>query len=150
MKDFQPYYRKRADIAKIRGQIWHFWLFFTNNSILNDYYWKTIRNRRMVHTSLKSYFYLDNNIINELQVLMKSTGSIFIFPCSEMTVQGGTLTALEKVDKTKWKNCSKWIKLIHFVHFELLLRKISKYLENVIVFGANGEKSQFCSYIKFT
>ena len=98
----------------------------------------------MVHTSLESYFYLDNNIFNELQVLIKSTGSIFIFPCSEMTVQGGTLTALEKVDETKWKNCSKWIKLIHFVHFELLLRKISKYLENVIVFGANGEKSQFC------
>ena len=55
----------------------------------------------MVHTSLESYFYLDNNIINELQVLIKSTGSIFIFPCSEMTVQGGTLTALEKVDETK-------------------------------------------------
>ena len=50
----------------------------------------------MVHTSLESHFYQDKNIFNELQALVKSTGFIFIFPCSDMTVQGGTLTALKK------------------------------------------------------
>ena len=63
----------------------------------------------MVHTSLESHFYRDKNIFNELQALIKSTGSIIIFPCSDKTVQCAKGGGVPSLPLKKWLKQSEKI-----------------------------------------